>query len=42
MYEELGFTVEERKAQRSFWKPNSEGGKLSLRKQVINDKAFIK
>ncbi|WP_422479655.1 GNAT family N-acetyltransferase [Pleomorphochaeta sp. DL1XJH-081] len=42
MYEELGFTVEERKAQRSFWKPNSEGGKLSLRKQVVTDKAFSK
>lgn len=34
IYEELGFTVEQRKAQRSFWKPNSEGGKLALRKVV--------
>ena len=30
MYEELGFSVENRKPQRSFWKPNLEGGKLSM------------
>ncbi len=32
MYEELGFSVENRKPQRSFWKPNLEGGKLSMRR----------
>ena len=34
MYEELGFTVGERRAQRSFWKPASEGGKISLKKVI--------
>lgn len=32
MYEELGFAVVERKPQRSFWKPQSQGGKVSLKK----------
>jgi ribosomal protein S18 acetylase RimI-like enzyme len=41
IYEQLGFTVQDRKPQRSFWKPTSEGGKVSLRKVMevssIND-----
>lgn len=40
VYEELGFTVEQRKAHRSFWKPNSEGGKLSLRKTIRGNAAY--
>lgn len=32
MYEELGFAIVERKPQRSFWKPQSQGGKVSLKK----------
>lgn len=40
MYEELGFMVERRKPQRSFWKPASEGGKLSMRKVMPNSKVM--
>lgn len=42
MYEELGFIVERRKPQRSFWKPSSEGGKLALRKVVEQQKSLNK
>ena len=38
-YEELGFTVAERKPQHSFWKPNSDGGKLALTKQNYSKEA---
>ena len=41
VYEELGFIIEERKPEKSFWKSNSMGGKLAMRKvhmtnQVMN------
>ena len=41
MYEELVFIVERRKPQRSFWKPSSEGGKVSMRK-VVSSKESIR
>lgn len=38
MYEKLGFTVYERTPQKSFWKPNSQGGRVSMRRQVTREK----
>ena len=40
MYEEFGFKIDQRKQQRSFWKPNSEGGKIAMRKVIVNSKAM--
>ena len=40
-FAELGFIVERRKPQRSFWKPSSEGGKVSMRK-VVSSKESIR
>ncbi|MDD2296672.1 MAG: GNAT family N-acetyltransferase [Sphaerochaetaceae bacterium] len=34
IYEKLGFIVEERTPQRSFWKPKTKGGKVTLRKML--------
>ena len=40
MYEDLGFKIDQRTPQRSFWKPNSEGGKIAMRKVIADTKVI--